>query len=171
MSRRTVSNLSRETKVSRPTIYKHIEQLQIDRPKSGKEFSVEDYQRLQDSVLKKPPKRKKEIPKINEEVQVIYDDPLISDKGTTYKRLAIAKKDFEFNQKVIEHLKQEIDDIKAENGNYAAVNGNGATSTIPQLNKLEQYVKLNIQLSRLISNLESDLDLENEGDNDDPSDY
>lgn len=67
------------------------------------------------------------------------------------------------NEEIIQRLQFEVDQQDA----YTIDNGNGSMSTIPALNGIERFVKLNISLRNQIIALEQALDV-NEADEEDP---
>lgn len=163
--RRTITNLSRITNVSRQTIYKHIDKLKIVKPPPKTEYPEIDFEIIRRSVLKQPYDELlqsrnvsvKSQPTVNIEPKL---EDLDANVGTTRYRLDNAKQEYQFNRKVITDLQEEIHEDQAKQGDLKAVNGNGAKSTLPQLATLEKYTKLNISLSKMISELEGDLDLQ-----------
>jgi len=124
----------------------------------GREFTFNEWGILVDrlkkndfsSIYKKPVNNKKNLATISN----------IENLSTTRERLADAKAKFDFNAGLIRGFKEEITNYITKYGSLSTVAKNGAATTLPAVRSLETYEKLNISLSRLISDLESELDLD-----------
>lgn len=165
--RRTISNLSREMKVSRPTIYTHAKKLEIELG-TNREYSASDYDKLIESIkttsieqkeVKK--ENKKAIIKVKQAKQTKGESISGISSATQKERLINAKQEYDFNLYMINQFQDEARDYIAKNGSTLILLSNGALSQIPSINNIEKFQKLNIALSKKIDSLESDLDLDN----------
>ena len=174
MGRRTISNLSRELKVSRPCIYRAIERLGLEK-KAGESYPLEEWE-----ALKQELKLTSEAGKQKRDDTKKFKKALTSaakatakqkpDKGlseiatsTLQDRLNRAKQEYDFTRRLIMSFQAETDAYYEMHGKTTIMTNNGAMGVIPSITNLEKFVKLNIALSKLITDLESDLDLEGEG--------
>ena len=85
------------------------------------------------------------------------------DIATMRLRLTAAKQEYDYNKLLITMFQAETDQYFEENRKVTTTARNGAITVIPSIVNLEKYIKLNIALSKLISDLEGDLNLEEEG--------
>ena len=171
---RTISNLSREMKVSRPSIYTIMERLEIKKP-GQKELTPIEWDALRRALSARGGVGGTDAPPVavtqsaNEvvnDIAKLASDGITSatvDAATMHLRLSAAKQEYDFNKKLITMFQHETDMHFASTGKLTVVRSNGALALIPALVSLEKYLKLNISLSRLISDLEGDLDLDEDG--------
>lgn len=172
MGRRTISNLSRELKISRPTIYKKIKELGIKK-KAEEEYSEKEYELLKKHLFiisNSNKKIKEEIKQLDrptilpEDAEEKYLTNLLDEndnqKNTLNLRLQNAKQEYNYNRELIVKFQTEADNYYKTTGKTTALTHNGTLAAIPAITNLDKYIKLNIGLSKLISDLESDLDLE-----------
>jgi len=82
------------------------------------------------------------------------------DTATMRMRLSAAKQEFDFNKMLITMFQAEANKYFRETGGTTMMSHNGAMVSIPAIVNLEKYVKLNIAVSKLVSELESDLDID-----------
>ena len=174
MTRRTISHLSRELRVSRNKIYRTLEQLGFEK-KAGAEFPLDEWEKLKAALLsaadiseQKRSGAKKVKKSAKAAAEIIADkepSPLLGDvtNSTLWERLGKAKQEFDFNRRLIESFQAETEAYLEKYGTTTVLSHNGAMTAIPAIGNHEKYVKLNIALSKLISDLESDLDLSAEG--------
>lgn len=178
MGRRTISNLSRELKVSRPRIYRAIDRLGIEK-KAGGEYPLNEWEALKQELTSTAgvsrQKRQdanaiKQTSKaaLREEAAKTKDAAVISGvaASTLQVRLDMAKQEYDYNRMMISVFQAETDVYVMEHGRTTIMSHNGSLAAIPSITNLEKYVKLNIALSKLISDLESDLDLSADGEGD-----
>ena len=170
--RRTISNLSREIKVSRPCIYRAIKRLSIEN--KGGELSPDEWERLKtelSSAANVNKQKKADAKKIELTEPIVHNvqSTKISDidASSLKERLACAKQEYDFNRGMITMFQAEASAYFEVEGKTTMQAHNGSMSTIPAVVNLEKYVKLNIALSKLINDLENDLDMEVDG-GDDP---
>lgn len=161
--RRTISNLSREIGISRKTIYKHLARLKILKTEKGEEYTLSDWNRLKDSILSVDQSNHVVINTSIESKET--EKKLDVDKSTIRQRLLNAKEEYDFNRKMIQILQKEIDAHIRIKQSTVDQNHMKTSSVIPQIDRHEKYIKLNIQVSKLISDLEADLDLESGNEN------
>ena len=177
MGRRTVSNLSRESGVSRETIYKHLRKLGIEKKT---EYPPDEWETLKKSISWAAATAKsKKVDALNisaceigsrfenEAAGAGVNQLSADEKSTINTRLHNAKQEYNYNRMLTVGFQRETDEYLAEHGKTTMLNHNGTLSPIPSISNLEKYVKLNITLSKLINDLESDLDLSLDG-GDDP---
>ena len=86
-----------------------------------------------------------------------------TDVATMKLRLTAAKQEYDYNKSLITMFQAETDQYFEKNRKVTTTARNGAITVIPSVVNLERYIKLNIALSKLISELEGDLNLEEEG--------
>jgi hypothetical protein len=86
--------------------------------------------------------------------------------ATLQERLYTAKQEYDYNRGLIIVFQDEISAYFKEHGRTTVMTHNGSMSAVPAVTNLEKYIKLNIALSKLISELESDLDLDVDGEDD-----
>lgn len=162
MGKRTVSNLSRETAVSRQTIYKKIRELNISY--NGAEFMEADYNTLKKKLtaISNINKSKSSLPPV-EEYEEKRERLESNEQSTLKERLKKAKEQYNFYDDLIQKFHAEIDEYFRINKKTTIMTHNGTESSIPAIISLEKHVKLNIALSKLISELESRVDADNGG--------
>jgi hypothetical protein len=163
--------MSREISVSRPTIYKKIAELGIEKKT---EYPIDEYEAIINSLkgLSVVSKKKKAdasgiektataaaaamtTKEATKNVNAVSND----EKSTLSQRLQNAKQEYNYNRELIVSFQTEIKLYIDEYGKTTAATHNGAMAPIPAVSNLEKYVKLNAMLSKMISDLESDLDL------------
>lgn len=167
MGRRTISNLIRKTKTSRTNIYNKMSILGIERYGVKGELSEEDWVKLLE-VIKKPVKNIRKVKKEEIKIPVVVKEEKkeiknkiitnesnfyihdANDRHTISERLENAKKDYNFNQNIIVESQSRLNDVES-NAEYYKL-----------LGIIDKYQKQQIQLSKHISELESDLDLQDE---------
>ena len=186
--RRTISNLSREFMISRPSIYRIMERLGISK-QGQKELSPVEWDALireigsrsgTSTVASHPgvnqSKQNRHANNFNTDTEAINSFIRIceakktsdrEDAATVWNRLKAARQEFDYNKQLITMFQYDTNMYYRENGKLTTFSTNGQAVAIPSIAGLEKYVKLNIALSKLISELETDLDLE-EGGGDDP---
>jgi len=162
--RRTVSNLSREMMVSRPTIYKALERLGINK-RTGGEFTAGEWERLKTGIScssENNKKKKTDAGKVANTKAAKNDGVYISgtDAATLKERLNFAKLEYDYNRNLIVLFQDEASAYIKEEGRTTMMSHNGTATSIPAVVNLDKYIKLNISLSKLISELENDLDME-----------
>lgn len=86
------------------------------------------------------------------------------DTSSLLDLLQDAKERYVHNEQIIEELQAEIDAQPA----MAVDNANGSMSAIPQLNVMEHYIKLNIQLRSQIISIEDQLDVDKQAEEANP---
>jgi len=86
--------------------------------------------------------------------------------ATIRERLNHAKFDYDFNRVLLLAFQAETNAFFKAHGRTSVTANNGALIPIPSVTSTEKYIKLNIALSKLISTLEADLDLEVGGEDD-----
>lgn len=173
MGRRTISNLAREMKVSRPTIYAHLEKLGISKPAAGEEYSPPQYEQIKESIKTLSIAKKR----ITKETSTVAKSERVASKESDSKhsksptelsrvsstirvRLDDAKSQYDYNKELIRKFQLEVDSYHKSTGRTTTTSHNGTLVNIPALNNLEKWQKANVVLSKLINELESDLDLE-----------
>lgn len=167
--KRTVSNLQRETGISRPTIGKHAKHLNL-KYNEDYEYTLDDWELLKadlGTIAKNKIIRKKTIlpiiTKNKTAAKKITTKNLSKDEiSTLSERLLKAKSQYNYNDNLIATFQNESDSYVRENGTTNIVGINGSISTISTIVQLEKYVKLNIALSKQITDLETLLDLSND---------
>jgi len=179
MGRRTISNLSREMKVSRPRIYRALERLGIEK-KAGDEYPLAEWELLKKELATTSKDNKQKLTDADNVDRAVKggskkakNEIMKSTKlkdveqGTLRLRLQNAKQEYDYNRELIMVFQRETDEYAAMFGKTTMRTNNGTEAAIPSIVNLEKYIKLNISLSKLISDLEGDLDLE-DGEEDDP---
>ena len=89
-------------------------------------------------------------------------------QSTLEARLANAKSEYNYNAGLITMFQRGIDAYVRENGKTTAVSNTGVEATIPMITSLEKYIKLNVTLSKTISELENELKLSAGAEGSDP---
>lgn len=168
MGRRTVMNLSRELKVSRPTIYRAIESLGIEK-KAGKEYSSDEWELLKEAlsgISESNRKKRADAKAVHKTAKTSAKKALKEidglsgvDTSTLQERLKNAKREFDYNLGLIEIFQSETDTYVKQFGKTTIRTHTGTETAIPSIANREKYIKLNIALSKLISDLEGDLDM------------
>jgi len=180
MGRLSISNLSKELKVNPKLVYRAMDRLGI--AKQGmQEFTLEVYEQLRAEVKKSSDKNKQAVEdrkkaNLSAKNVTLHTDvtpqqlPPMTNKevSTLRERLAEAKQEYEFNRDMIELFQKETMEYIRINGKTTMMGRNLVESSIPSLVNLDKYTRLNQLQSRLISNLEEELDLTPGGDDDDP---
>ena len=169
--RRTVSNLSRQLKISRPAIYRAMKRIGIT-PRPGGDYTDTEWDSLRTELSKSTRaaeatgKDSIELATLNSRFGkgsgVSGTHKRLSDEesATIQERLSNAKWEYDYNCGLIELFQIEITEFFEKNRRTTAQMNNGVMAPIPAVTSMEKYIKLNISLSRLIDGLESDLDLE-----------
>jgi hypothetical protein len=170
--------MSRELFVSRPTIYKKIAELGIEKKT---EYPLDEYETIKKELmtLSSAAKKKKAdaagiektataaaaamaTKEARQNVNAVSKD----EKSTLSQRLQNAKQEYNYNRELIVSFQTETQIYVREFGKTTIATHNGVMAPIPSISNLEKYIKLNIALSKLISDLEGDLDLTaDEGEN------
>ncbi|MCL2216670.1 MAG: hypothetical protein FWB91_06565 [Defluviitaleaceae bacterium] len=196
--RRTISNLSRDMKVSRPRIYRALVRLGIEKRGYGSEYTDAEWGALTeelrrgieidgqvregaDKVAAAAQAKQRntgggaEVIAVGCEWDMPDADDIDVESGdsgattqtisdidtaTLRERLACAKADYDFNRALLTAFQMETEAFYRAHGRTSVTANNGALIPIPSVTSTEKYIKLNIALSKLISALESDLDLE-----------
>ncbi|MCL2171186.1 MAG: hypothetical protein FWB71_03455 [Defluviitaleaceae bacterium] len=166
--RKTISNLSRQTKVSRPTIYYAMERLGIAKCGAKAEFEQDDWERLHGEISAIAARKNKAAPIKGGSDSISAKIGLglrLNDieSSTLRERLQNAKREYDHNLLLIEQFQSETKAFINEHGSTSMKLSNGAMAAIPAVSNLDKYSKLNIALSKLINSLEQDLDLEIDG--------
>lgn len=177
MGRRTPSNLQRETGVSRNTIYKKATELNLPKMLElpNREYSIEDYERLRNLVLKTKEKKDDQEQAAEEYQKValkskdknIKVKKLSLEENTSWERLKDLKEQYDYNLKMIISFKNEAEAYREKHGTTSMKTAQGTFKTIPSIGEIDTYTKLNIRLNKSISELEKELDL-NDKKEDDP---
>jgi len=81
------------------------------------------------------------------------------DTATMRARLVAAKQEYDYNKMLITTFQGEAAAYYKSQGTTTMMSHNGSMVSIPSIVNLEKYVKLNIAVSKLISDLEGDLDI------------
>lgn len=160
MGRRTISNLARELKIDRKTIYRKLEELNI--ASTGDEYSVEEYNFLKNQL--KVVKCEYSCSAANLDTSQILSGDFIS---TIKERLKKAKEQYNYNQSLISSFQNEIQTF-IEKHKKTTIETNKGMQTISAITNLEKYSKLNIALSKQISEMEETLDLMSDAEGADP---
>ena len=176
-------NLSRELRVTRPTIYKAMERLEIEK-KAGNELSLTEWEALKQNLSRTAENNRQrrsdaENIKITSEIankivtEASDEDTTDTksdkskkqlkissiDTATMRARLAAAKQEYDYNKMLITTFQGEAAAYYKSQGTTTMMSHNGSMVSIPSIVNLEKYVKLNIAVSKLISDLEGDLDI------------
>jgi hypothetical protein len=136
--------------------------------KSGKEFTLVEWEALKNCLSKAEQVSKQkeaDAEQLRQAVPAETDKPnkivKISciDTATMRARLAAAKQEYDYNKMLITMFQSEAHSYFKSTGKTTMMTHNGSMSPIPAIVNLEKFVKLNIALSKQISDLESDLDI------------
>jgi len=177
MGRRTISNLSRELRVSRPRIYRAIDRLGFEK-KAGGEYPLDEWEMLKielSTVAENNYWRREDAKSVTRAAKTAAKKTAVTAKtypeeslaginhSTLKVRLDKAKQEYDYNRRLITSFQAETDEYIKTYGRTTVMSHNGAMTAIPSILNLEKYIKLNIALSKLITDVESDLDLAAEG--------
>ena len=137
-----------------------MKKLDIPNYEPNGEFSSENWESLHSAIVSEVVEKKKKAQKVKNEVKMPmnadFNELEANSQNNTYEiRLSNARNDYNFNQSLIKRFQDEIKQAQS----LLKDAGNGGVGIISQVSQLEKYQKLNIALNKLISDLESDLDL------------
>jgi transcriptional regulator of acetoin/glycerol metabolism len=170
--RKTVSNLARQLNVNRQRIYRTLKRIGIEPRGNGSEYTTDEWDKLSEALTadtrilnhtQTDNSKAESICTGNDNVSgenVSISQLHTIDTATLRERLSNAKRDYDFIRVMLESFKAETEEYYRNEGRTFVVGSNGNLVPIPSVVNSEKYIKLSMALSKKISELERDLDLE-----------